>query len=84
MNTKDRQAWIAKTTRLNEGADLTIGTRVKDPWGAAGVVKLIEDWAEAGPLTVENHGTVTVLLDSGEDEHYCLYNWNTILRREES
>ncbi len=82
MNTADRQTWMDKTERLNASATLEVGMRVRDPYGAEGTVVKIEDWAESGPLSIENHGTVTVLMDKdGEDEHYSLFGWERWLRR---
>lgn len=62
--------------------DIKVGDRVHcSHHNIDGVVTLVDSWMDSGPLTVENHGSVNVLLDNGEEEHYCLINWFACLRK---
>lgn len=79
MKTVDRLRWMEKTERLNDGVTLKVGDHVTDPYGKSGTVTAIDDWSEDGPLTVENHGSITVDV-AGEEEHYTLYTWRQHLR----
>lgn len=83
MNKNDYRAWSEKTERLNANHDLQVGDHFYDAYNnRRGKITLIDDWAHNGPLTNENHGTINVILDTGEEEHYCLVNWKQIMRIE--
>jgi len=83
--------WCDKNERLNQDHALKVGDRVYDggqneriygmPSANRGVVTDVR-MPESGILTISDHGTVTVLLDSGHEEHYCLINWKRYLRIE--
>lgn len=82
MKRDQYRAWCDKNERLNENHTLVVGDRVLDVLlgRRSGTVTYINDWSKNGPLTNENHGTVNVMLDTGEEEHYCLVNWKRHLR----
>ena len=87
MDFEAYRKWRIENSRLNALHNLQIGDRVIDSfhWSGkevCGAVTEIHDWASSGPLTRENHGGVTILLDDGEEEHYCLINWQEHLRIE--
>lgn len=54
--------------------------------GVTGTVEAVYDWAESGPLSIENHGCIEVRIakiDTGTYkwasvgglEHFVMYNW---------
>lgn len=74
--------------------DLSIGDKVKElspskksPSGVEGIVLSI-DYPE-GELSIEDHGFVTIeitkstensYLNVGDEEHYSLYGWESLLK----
>jgi len=74
--------WTAKTIRLNANHTLAVGERVTDVLRRSG--RVVSITLPHGPGDVEDHGTVAVALDDGEEEHYCWFGWQRILRRLES
>lgn len=86
---KKPKEWYDKNLRLNQNHILQIGDRVRDYQDREGeIIKIYphseEDWLEHGPLTVEDHGSITVLLDNPipyDKEHWCLIDWHRCLRR---
>lgn len=79
MSKKDRQAWIAKSERLNADHEIATGDRVRDFLLREGVVTRVVKANHDNPL--EDHGTVEVRLDSTELEHFTHTSWKTQLRR---
>ena len=68
---------------------IKIGDRVRSisHWvGIEGFVEDLNDWADAGPLNVENHGIIEIrltwvdpkrykYLKAGDLAHFVLYEW---------
>ncbi len=81
MNQVDKKNWMKKNQKLNENITLCVGMEVQDLSGKKGVVFKIEKWD--GDLNQENHGTITVLQHSENNdyfEHYPFSNWKNIFR----
>lgn len=81
MKQADRERWWDKNERLNAGAELRVGDHITDGYGASGVITGIDAWEDGGPLSVENHGAVDIVLDGGEAEHFVLFGWQRFFRR---
>jgi hypothetical protein len=98
MMMKKPKEWYDKNSRVNENYHLKLGDRVRDDQGREGTVSDInpytdEQWEEHGPLTISDHGSITISLDHKydgsprvdgddiEEEHWCLINWHRFLRR---
>lgn len=79
MKITDLQRWWDKNERLNAGAVLQVGDRITDAYGNAGVITKIDTWGDE-PLSIENHGTVNIELDSGGEEHLVLLDWQRMFR----
>jgi hypothetical protein len=81
MKAQQRRDWMAKTQRLNESLEISVGDEIVDVEGHKGiVVKVIPG------VSIEDHGTVYVWqserVEYGADncEHYIHYNWKPFLR----
>ena len=82
MRGEEYDRWCARNLRENTGYTLKVGDRIMDRWWTKGAVTQIVIWD--GEPSVENHGAVNVLLDSGEEEHYVWFGWETNFRVERS
>lgn len=82
MNSTDRSQWYAKTARMNQAKELSVGANVAtiDP-KITGVVIEICAWdSDCEPLSVENHGVVAIKTLTHDVEHVALFEWHKHLR----
>lgn len=82
MKPPDRSKWYAKTARMNQAKELSVGNNVVtiDP-KISGVVIDINAWDSDGePLSVENHGVVSIKTLTDNVEHVALFEWHKHLR----
>lgn len=81
MKSQQRRDWTAKTLRLNESLDISVGDEIIDVDGHKGIVVKITPG-----YSVEDHGTIYVWQSErynyGADncEHYKYHNWQPFLR----
>ncbi|MGD8305877.1 MAG: hypothetical protein PVF17_04420 [Ignavibacteria bacterium] len=61
--------------RKNTNKILEINDQIEDIYKNKGIVtKIIEG------KDISNHGTIYILLDNGNEEHYVHYNWQTFIK----
>jgi hypothetical protein len=77
MRGEELQRWRAKNLRLNATHRLAPGDRLMDRWWCTGVITKV---VEPRNPSIEDHGTIYVTLDTGDEEHYAWFNWQEKFR----
>lgn len=79
MKDQELERWQKLNRSNNQGYTLKKGDRIMDMWWRWGVVLAIKFDPNA---SYENHGSIDVRLDNGEEENYAHYGWQENFRVE--
>jgi hypothetical protein len=79
MHGSEHDRWRERNLRENSGYTLKPGDKLKNRWWESSTVAEINNPVDS---TIENHGSITVVMSDGRQEHYAYHGWQSNFRVE--